>query len=823
LRKYFNRVLPSHLQIEYHFHHKTMHMIKFYTRGQENSWLRMACFAILSFCFLMVSSTSYAQQAGDFRSVNSGKWSAAIWEKFDGTNWIKVSDKPALGANARKVTIRKGHIVDLTFHMYEYGIDSLELYGTLKIVPVAVPMHLNAHEVNIYPDPIAGNPLNVGGAIRWDYNAVGLRIPYNSSIAYPPTYRGIEAVNSENPANCGDNIGLYLGGGHFGQPEVQYATCKGQLEGVCLSFANVNEVGGIIRTVPIIPIPVSVGDGNQSCELEFETTVTVLGVPKDAIVSIAVYGESGPYIVSSVPQVVTGITDGGPNDLDNMVNGEVIFPIKFKATGYAKFPVVIAVNKGYSPSSPAACRDFGLLTTDTVDFEFLAPPTLDINVPTAVCGGSGSTADFTNPSTENYIGVFWSLNDVPQQPFVVDPGTTYSLNIPVSGSGTAKLTVNQLSYASPSPVFPCANVLNMDYMINAGAASALAIDQDQNTQQVFGGVDIAASTGCRLIASLVSPQISSVQAKAFVANGVISPSGRPVVGRRVWMKPATGTSTIYDKVTLYALQSEFDAFNAATPDGVMIPVDALDPQNYKANIRVFRFDEGEYDPATGLPTVGIGQATIIDPASMEVKWNLSHGFWEISFPSTPLGLFIIGNENFVILPLKLLDFEAKLVGKSNVDLTWKTTEERDVRGFDVEVSATGTDFRKVGFVNARNVSGEQTYSFATMMPSKLGYFRLKMIDNNGEITYGPVRMLKAANATVQAYPNPAHNQISIDLSGFPGGQLRMLDMSGRVISVAKTVDGMNKINTQHLANGIYVLEVKLGTETELIKVSVIHQ
>ena len=771
---------------------------------------------ILILAFLIGSNIVSAQMIGDYRTQTSGKWSSlSVWQVFDGQNWVRPTQYPGQSANVKKLTISEGHIVNLTVDLVTYRIDSVIISGRLLTLTGSAPKHFNFRNMVITPSPSVANPLRRGGSIGWASGTAGLRIPYNANIAYPRTYKGLDDFATEL-STCAPGVILYLGGGLFGLPEVRYASCSGPADGLCLTFEDVNEVGGILRTSTIIPIPPMAGAGAQSCVLEFETTITVLGVPKDAEVSTAVFGRNGNDSVYSIPDTIKGVKDGSDLDLDGKVDGQVTFAVMVKASDYGKYPISINVNKGYDPNSPAECRDFGLVTTDTIDFLFIDPPTLDINAPTSVCSGQNQGVELTNPSSQNYIGVFWSLDDVEQTPVIVNPNSTEVLPIPGGGAGSVKVTINELSYAAPSPVFPCSNELNQDYIIDIGTPTDLAIDLDQNTQPISGGVDIAAQAGCRLIASLVSGSINSVQAKAFVSAGNTEISGRPVVGRRAWLRVNGGNSGNGDRVTLYATQNEFLNFNAVTPDDLFLPVEPNDPQNYRTNLRIYRFDEGEYDSATGLPTVPFDQATVINSNLIELKWNITHMYWEMNFPSNQLGLFVIGNINNLLLPLNLLDFTAVLKGKRDVALNWQTADERNVQGFEVQVSADGTIFNKVGFVNARNASTVQNYEFETMMPGKLGYFRLKMIDNDGKFEYSPVRLLQLDEVIVKAYPNPAVDQVQLDLTGYPAGTARITDMSGRAVMNFRTTSGMNRINTKALSSGVYVLEVMVGLEKETI-------
>jgi hypothetical protein len=59
--------------------------------------MRIARYTILGvFIGIFIFNLAFSQQAGDYRSLTSGDWSAAAtWETFDGSNWVPASSPPA--------------------------------------------------------------------------------------------------------------------------------------------------------------------------------------------------------------------------------------------------------------------------------------------------------------------------------------------------------------------------------------------------------------------------------------------------------------------------------------------------------------------------------------------------------------------------------------------------------------------------------------------------------------------------------------------------------------------------------------------------------
>jgi len=67
----------------------------------------------------------------------------------------------------------------------------------------------------------------------------------------------------------------------------------------------------------------------------------------------------------------------------------------------------------------------------------------------------------------------------------------------------------------------------------------------------------------------------------------------------------------------------------------------------------------------------------------------------------------------------------------------------------------------------------------------------------------------ASVATVRVYPNPASNDITVQVSQKITGQLSILDMSGRVVKSLNTTSSLDRfnMNVSDLADGVYTLQV----------------
>ncbi|MEM9917021.1 MAG: hypothetical protein AAF990_02930 [Bacteroidota bacterium] len=95
----------------------------------------------------------------------------------------------------------------------------------------------------------------------------------------------------------------------------------------------------------------------------------------------------------------------------------------------------------------------------------------------------------------------------------------------------------------------------------------------------------------------------------------------------------------------------------------------------------------------------------------------------------------------VALPLELLAFEAAET-TAGTSLSWKTAAEIDFLGFEVERSLNSRVWKTIGWVDGQNRLEENNYTFVDAQ-AKEGkyYYRLKMMDRDGQSAYSPLRSL----------------------------------------------------------------------------------
>lgn len=147
-----------------------------------------------------------------------------------------------------------------------------------------------------------------------------------------------------------------------------------------------------------------------------------------------------------------------------------------------------------------------------------------------------------------------------------------------------------------------------------------------------------------------------------------------------------------------------------------------------------------------------------------------------------MGTGNIGNTYLLLgfsaaLPVSLLSFTATGDNGKTL-LNWSTAQEQNSDHFDIEHSTDGISFSSIGQVAAANNSSLKTdYSFTDAMPvAGANYYRLKMVDLDGQFTYSKVAIVNfqaGGPSVVAAYPNPAHSSFSLVFKNMTPGTYRM--------------------------------------------------
>ena len=197
-----------------------------------------------------------------------------------------------------------------------------------------------------------------------------------------------------------------------------------------------------------------------------------------------------------------------------------------------------------------------------------------------------------------------------------------------------------------------------------------------------------------------------------------------------------------------------------------------------------------------------------------------------------LSLWTLGSEA-VPLPVSLTRFEATRQGKDAL-LTWTTAQEKDNRGFEVEVSMDGRTFRSLGFVASEspNSTTARHYRFVDAEAGKQGlrYYRLRQIDQDGkQAFFGPrtVQFEQVTKLAAVAFPNPFAGQaltLEVNAPASAATELVLLDAVGRTVlrQMVNLQAGVQRLPLQltrePLPAGAYLLRLTSAGQTSTLRV-----
>jgi Secretion system C-terminal sorting domain len=180
------------------------------------------------------------------------------------------------------------------------------------------------------------------------------------------------------------------------------------------------------------------------------------------------------------------------------------------------------------------------------------------------------------------------------------------------------------------------------------------------------------------------------------------------------------------------------------------------------------------------------------------------------------------------LPITLGDFTAN-ANACDAVLSWKTTYEIGLDRFEIEQSENGTTFNKVGTVKAKNLSTGADYQFNWNQGSTTAFYRLKMIDKDGSITYSKgVKVATNCNGKREAklFPNPVSiNQLlNVNISGYARNvKAELYTVSGQLVNTYTLQNGTNELSVGKVSQGFYTLKIsENGIQTETFKVNVLR-
>jgi hypothetical protein len=182
------------------------------------------------------------------------------------------------------------------------------------------------------------------------------------------------------------------------------------------------------------------------------------------------------------------------------------------------------------------------------------------------------------------------------------------------------------------------------------------------------------------------------------------------------------------------------------------------------------------------------------------------------------------------LPVTLVSFEGKRLNAQQVELTWRTAQEINNKGFGIERSFDNFQFETIGFVDGAGTTNTAKNYRWVDSNWQSAYYRLKQIDSGIEGKFEFSRQIFVQGADEQGlklFPNPIQESQRIDfissetLQKQTNLRMEILNPIGKTVIEAKgnLNDLKNTVNQRlsQLSTGIYTMRIYADNRVYIIK------
>ncbi|MBI2731532.1 MAG: T9SS type A sorting domain-containing protein [Sphingobacteriales bacterium] len=179
------------------------------------------------------------------------------------------------------------------------------------------------------------------------------------------------------------------------------------------------------------------------------------------------------------------------------------------------------------------------------------------------------------------------------------------------------------------------------------------------------------------------------------------------------------------------------------------------------------------------------------------------------------------------LEVTIKSFDAvKLNNKAYIN--WQTASEKDADYFELQRSQNQNNWETVYRIKAFNQNNGGSYNYVDTDPLLHDlYFRLKMVQKDGGITYSSISLVRQneTKSKISIYPNPTQDYAIVSFGdSFRSGSIQLSNFEGQVVykKPITVTQGFVKIEMSTFPKGTYILDItdrgkKLGAEKIILR------
>jgi hypothetical protein len=176
-----------------------------------------------------------------------------------------------------------------------------------------------------------------------------------------------------------------------------------------------------------------------------------------------------------------------------------------------------------------------------------------------------------------------------------------------------------------------------------------------------------------------------------------------------------------------------------------------------------------------------------------------------------------------VLPLQLLSFTVSKASSSANLVKWSSADESNLETYQVQRGADGKNFDdlKNGRTDAKNSATTVFYKFIDNNPGKgNNYYRLKITERSGTITYSPVAIVKNTGTgidNVQLFPNPSSDYVRMEIKSMQNKNafITVISSTGMIMQNGQykfNDKAILSVDIRRLPPGKYFLKTTIGEE-----------
>jgi hypothetical protein len=175
------------------------------------------------------------------------------------------------------------------------------------------------------------------------------------------------------------------------------------------------------------------------------------------------------------------------------------------------------------------------------------------------------------------------------------------------------------------------------------------------------------------------------------------------------------------------------------------------------------------------------------------------------------------------LPVELVDFSG-ICTSDEIALKWLTASESNNDYFILEKSTDMMTYQQIAIIpGVGNSTTVNSYSYLDKQNNGMSYYRLTQVDYDGKKTvFKPIANdchISESLGAIIIYPNPAMEWFSLGLPTGVKAEIQIFNMMGMVVSEIDEITSTSKIEIRNLAEGVYIVKVRIGNEIYYCKLN----